>query len=40
MIIISEVVCLRIRFNLSLPDIPDLMARKGVQLSHETVRVV
>jgi hypothetical protein len=29
MIIIQEVVYLRFRFNLSLRDIPDLMARKG-----------
>ena len=38
MIVIQEVVYLRFRFNLSLRDIPDLMARKGVELSHETVR--
>ncbi len=38
MIIIQEVVYLRFRFNLSLRDIPDLMARKGVEVSHETVR--
>jgi hypothetical protein len=29
MIVIQEVVYLRFRFNLSLRDIPDLMARKG-----------
>ena len=37
-IIIGEVVWLRFRFNLSLRDIPALMATRGVEVSHETVR--
>ncbi len=34
--IIGEVVWLRYRFNLSLRDIPALLARSGIVLSHET----
>jgi len=37
-IIIGEVVWLRFRFNLSLRDIPEVMAARGVEVSHETVR--
>ncbi len=37
-VIIGEVVWLRYRFNLSLRDIPALLARSGIVLSHETVR--
>ncbi len=37
-VIIGEVVWLRYRFNLSLRDIPALVARSGIVLSHETVR--
>ena len=37
-IIVGEVVWLRYRFNLSLRDIPALMATRGVEVSHETVR--
>ncbi len=37
-VIIGEVVWLRYRFNLSLRDIPALVARSGIALSHETVR--
>ena len=29
---------LRFRFNLSLRDIPDLMAARGIVLSHQTVK--
>ena len=35
-VIIGEVVWLRFRFNLSLRDIPDLMAARGIVLSHQT----
>jgi putative transposase len=31
-------VWLRFRFNLSLRDIPDLMAARGIVLSHQTVK--
>ncbi len=34
----GEVVWLRYRFNLSLRDIPALVARSGIVFSHETVR--
>ncbi len=37
-VIIGEVVWLRYRFNLSLRDIPALVARSGIVVSHETVR--
>ncbi len=37
-VIIGEVVRLRYRFNLSLRDIPALVARSGIVVSHETVR--
>jgi putative transposase len=37
-VIIGEVVWLRFRFNLSLRDIPALMAARGVVLSHQTVK--
>ncbi len=37
-VIIGEVVWLRYRFNLSLRDIPALVARSGNVVSHETVR--
>ena len=37
-VIIGEVVWLRFRFNLSLRDIPDLMAARGIVLSHQTVK--
>ena len=37
-IIIGEVVWLRFRFNLSLRDVGDLMAARGVVLSHQTVK--
>ncbi len=36
--IIGEVVWLRYRFNLSLRDIPALVARSGIVVSHKTVR--
>ena len=39
-VIIGEVVWLRFRFNLSLRDIPDLMAARGIVLSHQTVKGV
>ncbi len=37
-VIIGEVIWLRYRFNLSLRDIPALVARSGIVVSHETVR--
>ena len=37
-VIIGEVVWLRFRFNLSVRDIPDLMAARGIVLSHQTVK--
>jgi len=37
-IIIGEVLWLRFRFSLSLRDIPALLAARGVEVSHETVR--
>ncbi len=37
-VIVGEVVRLRYRFNLSLRDIPALLTRSGIVLSHETVR--
>ncbi len=37
-IIIGEVVWLRFRFNLSLRDIPELMAARGIVVSHQTVK--
>jgi putative transposase len=37
-IIIGEVVWLRFRFNLSPRDIPALLATRGIEVSHETVR--
>ena len=37
-VIIGEVIWLRFRFSLSLRDIPALMAARGIEVSHETVR--
>ena len=37
-VIIGEVIWLRFRFSLSLRDIPALMAARGIDVSHETVR--
>ncbi len=37
-VIIQEVIWLRFRFDLSLRDIPDMLAARGIYVSHQTVK--